>query len=246
MQPADRPHTMRIYSPVRGAVRRTLPRPYRRALRRFLTRFVTPYLPHDVVYGAGYYESVDKAARRSARPMATTIIRELDPRSVLDVGCGTGALLAELAAIGESVGSEMSVRGLEYSDAGLAWCSRRGLEVARFNLESQASVGVERADVVISCEVAEHLPEAVADRYVDLLARSVRAGGWLVFTAATPGQGGTDHVNEQPNGYWIQKLEAVGLHYDEPRSLAWRAEWKGKTAPWYSANLMLFRAAHGA
>lgn len=227
-------HT-RIYGPLRSMLRRILPLEHRRSLRRFLTRHVTSHLPHDAVYGAGYYERVDLAARRSAEAMAEVIVRELRPRTVIDVGCGTGALLAQLRATGD-----VSVKGLEYSDAGLALCRERGLDVSKFDLEADTPAYPDPADVVISCEVAEHLPASVADRYAGFLARAVRAGGWLVFTAATPGQGGTDHVNEQPHDYWIQKLEEKGLDYDEQRSLVWRAEWAGRTAPWYSANLMLF------
>jgi 2-polyprenyl-3-methyl-5-hydroxy-6-metoxy-1,4-benzoquinol methylase len=197
-------------------------------------------LTHDDVYDAAYYDGVvDGPAVASAGLMASTIVEQLHPESVLDVGCGTGALLAELAAQGVTV-----TRGLEHSEAGIDLCRQRGVLVTPFDLEARDSVNVDETyDVVASMEVGEHLPPKVADRYVDLLAGRVRPGGWLVFTAATPGQGGLDHVNEQPHEYWIQKLTRSGLSYDEARSMAWRSAWLGRVAPWYSANLMLFQRA---
>jgi len=49
-------------------------------------------------------------------------------------------------------------------------------------------------DLAVSMEVAEHLPEQVSEPYIDLLTRLSRV---VVFTAARPGLGGSDHVNEQ-------------------------------------------------
>jgi SAM-dependent methyltransferase len=193
-------------------------------------------LAHDDIYDASYYESVEQTAADSAGPMAATILRDLAPTSVLDVGCGTGALLATIQAHGVR-----AVRGLEYSADGLARCRERGVEVAPFDLEHDSSGPVTPAHVVVSLEVAEHLGAKFADRYADLMACHVAPGGWLVFTAATPGQGGKGHVNEQPHRYWIEKMRARGLRYDAQRSLAWRAEWTGNVARWYSANLMLFQ-----
>ena len=228
---------------LRSAYRRTVPLRIRERVaqssklggaRRVVVRSL---LTHDDVYDAAYYaDVVDGPALASAGTMATTIVNQLSPRSVLDVGCGTGALLAELSGQGVGV-----AHGLEHSEAGIDLCRQRGVSVTPFDLEARESTGAaEMYDVVASMEVAEHLPAKVADRYVDLLARHVSPGGWLVFTAATPGQGGLDHVNEQPHDYWIDKLTRCGLLYDEPKSMAWRADWLGRVAPWYSANLMLF------
>jgi cyclopropane fatty-acyl-phospholipid synthase-like methyltransferase len=201
---------------------------------------VRSLLEHNDVYDSAYYAGVvDGPAVASAGLMASTIVEQLRPTSVLDVGCGTGALLAELAGQGVSV-----THGLEHSEAGIDLCRQRGVSVTPFDLEARDSADVDETfDVVASMEVGEHLPAKVADRYVDLLVGHVRPGGWLVFTAATPGQGGLDHVNEQPHEYWIEKLTRSGLWYDEARSMAWRSDWDGRVAPWYSANLMVFQRA---
>lgn len=190
---------------------------------------------HDRIYNAEYYaRTVEGPAARSAPTIAATIVVEFEPQSVVDVGCGTGALLEQLRKL------ECEVQGLEYSEAGLAYCRGRRLAVRKFDLERDALEDPGEFDVAVSMEVAEHLPARVAERYVRLLARLAPV---VVFTAAPPGQGGADHVNEQPPAYWIEKFAANGLEYDEPRSMRWRERWKqsGKVQGWYYRNLMLFR-----
>jgi hypothetical protein len=91
-------------------------------------------------------------------------------------------------------------------------------------------------------EVAEHLPEAVADRYVELL---TSLSPLVVFTAAPPGQGGSDHVNEQPPSYWILKFQQRDFGHDDGLTRRWRESWEasGVVESWYHQNLMIFRSA---
>jgi cyclopropane fatty-acyl-phospholipid synthase-like methyltransferase len=189
---------------------------------------------HNDIYNAEYYRDVDATTGKSAPAIARSIVRDLAPRTLLDVGCGTGAMLDALRA------QSVDGLGLEYSEAGLAYCRARKLRVAKFDLEAeQLAPPATPFDVVLSAEVAEHLPASLADRYLDVL---VGQGSTIVFTAATPGQGGTDHVNEQPHAYWIERFACRGFTLDEPLSLAWRAEWAASdVAWWYSKNLMIFR-----
>jgi cyclopropane fatty-acyl-phospholipid synthase-like methyltransferase len=186
------------------------------------------------MYGHGYFEEAEKTTRASAGVIAATVCDELAPASALDVGCGTGAVLAALQTRG------VRVFGIDYADAALDFCRERGLEVRKVDLEAETLPLLERTfDVVISTEVAEHLDARHADRYVGLLCDS--AEGAVVFTAATPRQGGYDHVNEQPHGYWISKFERRGFVYDATRSGRWRDMWRdGGAADWYWRNVMVF------
>lgn len=196
-------------------------------------------LGHDLIYGSDYYaNTVEGPARRSAGTMSSSIVSDLAPKTVVDVGCGTGALLEALRDRG------CEVFGFEYSKAGLEYCRSRHLDVEVFDLESDVLRSDRTFDVAISVEVAEHLPERVADRYVDLLARLAPT---IVFTAAPPGQGGIDHVNEQPPGYWIHKFQQRGLEHNRELSDKWRERWKadGDVETWYCQNLMVFRRVQG-
>jgi SAM-dependent methyltransferase len=199
-------------------------------LRRSLGRFAR----HDEIYHAEYYAEVDAMAQRSANEIAASIVDEFHPQTLVDVGCGTGALLVELRERG------VAVCGLEYAAAAIDLCRARGLDVLKFDLERESGFD-RRCDVVVSTEVGEHLPRGAADRYVDLLCGS---GQTVVFTAAHPGQGGKDHVNEQPKEYWVEKFAKRGLRPDRATRDRLVARWaQADVELCYRENLMIFRAA---
>ena len=89
--------------------------------------------------------------------------------------------------------------------------------------------------------MAEHLPEQRADAYVAFLAALAPAIA-VLGGAAGAGVGG-DHVNEQPQSYWIAKFQRLGFAYDQPLTESWRDAWRTSrvVAPWYYTNLMVFR-----
>jgi SAM-dependent methyltransferase len=194
-------------------------------------------LSHDLLYTSDYYDtSVGGLARTSADVIAQSIMDEFNPSSIVDVGCGAGALLAALQARG------CRVVGLEYSTAALAYCRSLNLNVLRFDLRREKLPPKLRFDVATSMEVAEHLPVKSADRYVDLL---IAVAPKIVFTAAPPGQGGTCHFNEQPQSYWVAKFQKRGFRFADELSRRWGEEWRasGRVESFYHQNLMIFTAA---
>jgi hypothetical protein len=105
--------------------------------------------------------------------------------------------------------------------------------------DSSASWGIEHEklekekgmfDVAISLEVAEHLPGGFADRFIDLLTGLSKT---VVFTAATPGQGGVGHLNELPHAYWIDKFKIRDYHFDEGLSQEWRQQWAKESVAYF-------------
>lgn len=130
--------------------------------------------------------------------------------------------------------------GLEYSEVAFQYCARRNLKVDKFNLEEDALTLNRTFDVAVTLEVAELLPPGAAEHYVDTLTKLSKI---IVFTAAPPGQGGTDHVNEQPPAYWITKFRRRKFEFDQEMTDRWRNAWlkSGKVEHWYHQNLMIFR-----
>jgi SAM-dependent methyltransferase len=172
-------------------------------------------------------------AARSAVAIADSVISDWAPATLVDVGCGTGAMLSEFAKRG------VRVHGLEYADAGLAACRERGLSVTKLDIANSNEAKIGAFECALSMEVAEHIEEKDADRYVDLLcALSPR----IVLTAAPPGQQGTDHVNEQPQFYWIKKFNGRGYRHNADLTSKWAKDWEadGRVTLWYFRNLMAF------
>jgi SAM-dependent methyltransferase len=204
-------------------------------VRNLVTWLQSHVLPHDWVYDGSYYdESVDLPAVRSAEIISASVMRDFMPKSMADVGCGTGAMLQAFQANG------CEIVGFEKSKAALQICLDRKLNVREFDLESDTLGSERQLDVVISMEVAEHLPQKVDDRYLDLLTNLAPV---VVFTAAPPGQGGTDHINEQPPEYWREKFGRRNFSMDSEVTDRWKQEWKEseRVTHWYFANLMVFR-----
>jgi SAM-dependent methyltransferase len=217
-------------------LRNLLPRKIRRLpiMQRIKNFLNSKFIGHDGVYNEQYYlNTVETPAVKSAGAICSSIMEEFRPRSLIDIGCGTGALMENFQKRG------VKVKGLEYSEAALAFCRRRNLDVKKFDLETDDLETKERYDVAISMEVAEHLPKKIADEYVGLLAR---LSDIVVFTAAPPGQGGQDHVNEQAASYWIEKFASYGFSHDLDVTNAWKGKWRssGSVAKWYSDNLLVF------
>ncbi len=90
-------------------------------------------------------------------------------------------------------------------------------------------------DLALSLEVAEHLPGDAANEFVASL---VRHAPTILFSAAIPGQGGTDHLNEQWPDYWAEKFAAHGyMAVDAIRPRIWADP---AIEFWYAQNAILY------
>jgi cyclopropane fatty-acyl-phospholipid synthase-like methyltransferase len=188
---------------------------------------------HDDIYDRAYYANYTEEMEVSARGIVASIVRHFNPSSAIDIGCGSGEVLQRFKEVG------IKAKGADLSSAALEYCRSKGLDVDRVDLENQNDVRQWRADVVLSLEVAEHIPASFADHFVrSLIAMANKA---VVITGAPPGQGGTDHVNEQPYEYWIEKFNRLGARYSAERTAAFRSEWaaSGVEAS-RSRNVMVF------
>jgi len=238
---------MSFYHIVKAGYKRFLPKaarnriytampPFLKVIRAKVISLLEKSANHDEIYDKEYYvDCVDQYMARSCETIAQSIIDSFSPKSAVDVGCGTGLLLLALQKRG------ISCCGLDYSQAAIDICRGRGLQVIQFDLENDTLPSNYIADIAISTEVAEHLPKSHADRFVDTLCNIASN---IVITAAELGSSyaGTDHVNEQPNEYWIEKFEARRFRFEKDLTSQWRRNWKAENvSPCYIKSLMLFR-----
>ncbi len=181
-------------------------------------------------YDEDFYRYISEGAADSARELIPALLAVLpDPvQSVLDVGCGAGAWLA----VWKSHGAR--VTGL---DGDYVSRDRLLIDTGEFvaaDLAQGFDLG-SRYDLVQSLEVAEHLPASAAEGFVASLCRHADR---VLFSAAPPGQGGENHVNEQPYQYWRDHFRRQGFAmYDPVRGAL--AE-KSAVKPWYRYNTFLF------
>lgn len=147
--------------------------------------------------------------------------------SAVDFGCGLGSMLKVL----EQNGTEVTV-GVDGW-----WVNRAHVEVEDFRVEDiNCPVDLQRRfGLVISLEVAEHLPESSAEILVQTL---VDHGSRVIFSCAIPGQGGRGHQNEQWPEYWAKMFVRHGYYpLDIIREVLWEIP---GVAFWYVQNTLMF------
>jgi len=183
---------------------------------------VYEYDSHFLSYGRS-------VATRSAQVIVPVLHEALRPTSILDLGCGRGAWLEVWKASGAS--EVLGVDG-DYVD-------RTDLAVDESEFCARDLGGTidlqRRFDLVESLEVAEHLPESRARGFVEDLCRH---SDIVLFGAAPPGQGGEQHINEQPYAYWRAIFKELGYEtFDFVRPLVASHR---DVAPWYRYNTLLY------
>ncbi|WP_417200706.1 class I SAM-dependent methyltransferase [Bizionia sp.] len=157
------------------------------------------------------------------------LFNSVKPTSVLDVGCGNGSWLETAKLLG--VSDILGVDGVDFEQTSLK-ISKDNFRQHDFRHPLDLK---KKFDFIISLEVAEHLPEASADNFIEIITNH---GDLVMFSAAIPGQGGQNHINEQWPSYWADKFKKHGyLAYDIIRPEFWNNE---KLYSWYKQNIIIY------
>lgn len=173
-----------------------------------------------MTYDLGFYTDEWVAASTSAAVVAPWVLATYPVKSVVDVGCGTGGWARAFEDLGcSALGVDLEVPApkvcSEYVDCDLV----NGYPCSGY-------------DLAICLEVAEHLPDSSAALLVAGLAQAPT----ILFSAATPGQPGVNHINCQEHGYWHDLFAThgydplfIGGMFDEP------------VADFYRRNMHIYR-----
>jgi hypothetical protein len=88
-------------------------------------------------------------------------------------------------------------------------------------------------------EVAEHIPPDLGLCLVEFL---TDLDAPVIFSASQPGQGGLDHINEQPPEYWIAQFARFGYSHSASKTdeLRTRLGEHGATERWLLQNTLVF------
>ena len=181
-----------------------------------------------ILYTDEFYDArVDSL--HSARVIVPLVLKYIKPKSVIDVGCGTGEFL--------SVFKKHGIKKILGVDG--KWVNKKKLRIPEeffhvADLEKPLKIN-HKFDLVVSVEVAEHLPEKYAKTYVDSL---TNLGSVILFSAAIPFQHGPHHVNKQWPEYWVQLFNKKGyVPVDCIRKKIWDND---DVAFWYTQNILFF------
>ena len=180
------------------------------------------------IYPAGFYENRRAQTAHAATRIFSALPAALPRRSIADIGCGTGTWLA--AALADEAQSAFGIEG--------DWVKPDMIDDARIRFEArdlEQRFSGPRVDLVLSLEVAEHLSSERADSFVaDLVAMAPA----VLFSAAVPGQGGVNHINEQWQSYWAAKFASHGYKaFDVVRPVIWS---DAEIPAWYKQNTILY------
>ncbi|HEY1206222.1 MAG: class I SAM-dependent methyltransferase [Bryobacteraceae bacterium] len=157
------------------------------------------------------------------------VLETVPARSVVDVGCGVGTWGKQFIdnGVAEFTGIDGPHVDPELLKIPAQWFIAHDLETP---------LRLDRTfDLAVSLEVAEHLsPQRAASFVSDLCALAPA----VLFSAAIPGQWGTNHRNERWPEYWRALFEALRFEpYDCLRRRIW---WDERIEPWYRQNLLLY------
>ena len=182
-------------------------------------------------YDKNFFDQIDADARKSAEIIVPLLLELFHPKSVVDVGCGSGIWLSVFAqnGVGDILG--MDSNKLDEKDLAIPKTS-----FVRCDLTTEfAGQAGRRFDLATSFEVAEHLPYRCARAFVEGL---TQLSDIVAFSAAIPFQGGTGHVNENWPEYWAALFRGHGycpVDYLRPR--LWYSD---SVAGWYIQNTLLY------
>ena len=159
------------------------------------------------------------------------IIRNKLPKldSVVDIGCGTGNWLSNFERFGTK-----KILGIDnfVNDSSLLEIKKD--QYLKHDLNQTVELDM-RFDLALCLEVGEHLPKKSSKILVQSL---TGLSDHVLFSAAIPGQGGCNHVNEQWQSFWINLFKKYNFGcYDCFRPSIWMDE---KIPFWFKQNSFLF------
>jgi len=181
------------------------------------------------IYNKSYYKRLVEKSLKSSQEMVPILIDWSKPKTVLDLGCGVGTWLHTFKKMGVETIYGFDGEYVNKSQLLIPQSSFTPVDL------SKQMPKIVKVDLAMSLEVAEHLPEKMADQVVAYL---TACSDRVCFGAAMEFQGGSGHINEQNQSYWVKKFLAKGYL---PTRLIQEKLWSNNNVEvWYRQNTILY------
>jgi SAM-dependent methyltransferase len=182
-------------------------------------------------YTTEYYQALNREEAPQAQALAQALTDLYHPKSVIDLGCGTGLYLEPFDC--DKGGVDISETAF---DDQVRRIDRRLLGLDDLTIPRTVYL---QYDLALCLEVVEHIGAEHADNLVGNL---YQYADTIVMTAAPPGQAGLNHVNCQPQPYWEEKFSAHGFKrdYHDEYQIILRVSQVPHTV-WIIRNLMVYK-----
>lgn len=178
--------------------------------------------PGNTAYDAFYYRHCvggdaytrDRSWLAFNAGIADRIVADINPRRVLDAGCGLGLLVEKLRERG------VDADGIDISDYIIG---RVHSSVSRYCRQGSISEDLPATyDLIVSLEVLEHLPAEDAARTIANLCAHAAD---ILFSSTPFDRKELTHVNVQPPEYWAELFARHGFFRDVDYDASFMTPW---------------------
>jgi SAM-dependent methyltransferase len=177
-------------------------------------------------YNNNFYDIIRNGTVQSAEVIVPTIFDLVNPKKVVDIGCGEGWWAKKFRDLGCEV---LGIDGAYVTNTPL------GMDFQAGNIDILGSLtALPRFDLAVCLEVAEHLLPVRSETFVSEI---VNLAPTILWSAAIPRQPGVDHINCQWPSYWAGIFAKHGyVMSGSIRDQIWNNE---TVEPWFRQNLTL-------
>lgn len=150
------------------------------------------------------------------------------PKTYLDIGCGTGAMVNIARKLGiTAFGIDQIARSPDY------FVPHDLRKPFNFN---------KKFELITCLEVIEHIEPEYTGVLLKSLFEHVREGTLFVFSAANPSQDSIDHYNLLPAYMWRRYMHDLGFSYREDYTTKIALLWSNLYSPleYLAANVQVF------
>lgn len=181
-------------------------------------------------YDNDFYAELEKSVAKSSKHLVPIICNNINPKSVIDFGCGNGIWLKAFENAG--IKNYCGIDG-DYVKKEIFKADFNNFIPKNLNHEINLN---KKFDLVLSLEVAEHLNPESSEIFIKSLCNHSDS---IIFSAAIPAQKGTNHINLNFQSYWCKIFQKYGYQpFDIIRPEIW---YDTRISYWYRQNIILYK-----